>query len=310
MAYGLGVQGLDRERAAHQPAAARDRAGPADPRQEAVGPGGLGPDHAGPHVPVPGRLPGAGQGHHAPVQGRPSSRPRPSSSTAPPIKTAFDTAKGAWEAKYGEGKALVGDPTDRALWPQFLKMISAYFPDPVAGLQPRPRDPADNQDDLDKLRVHIDAIKPVWRKDVAAEWFDQLDPNFKKLMHPLDVARRPPRRGLDHPDRLPPLQPLSHDKTRETWRPTDPKRTDFGPYQFITEKVLTRLNDPAMRLFGVNHVALAWMTLGPRMDHREGKQNNNLASNTVPLLDRASPPAARRGRRSGGGGMSAAAPGR
>ena len=39
----------------------------------------------------------------------------------------------------------------------------------------------------------------------------------------------------------------------------DPKRTDFGPYQFITEKVLRKLNSPSLRLFGVDHIALAWM---------------------------------------------------
>ena len=39
----------------------------------------------------------------------------------------------------------------------------------------------------------------------------------------------------------------------------DPKRTDFGPYQFLTEKVLKKLNSPSLRLFGVDHIALAWM---------------------------------------------------
>ena len=46
VAYGLGVQGLGRGALGHEPAAAGDRAGPADPRQEAVGPGGIGADHA------------------------------------------------------------------------------------------------------------------------------------------------------------------------------------------------------------------------------------------------------------------------
>ena len=27
-------------------------------------------------------------------------------------------------------KPLITDPADRAMWPQFLKMISGYFPDP------------------------------------------------------------------------------------------------------------------------------------------------------------------------------------
>ena len=70
---------------------------------------------------------------------------------------------------------------------------------------------------------------------------------------------------------------------------TDPKRTDFGPYQFITEKVLKKLNSPTLRLFGVNHIALAWMSEDRSGRAKKGLQHNNLASNTVPLLDRATP---------------------
>ena len=45
-------------------------------------------------------------------------------------------------------------------------MISQFFPDPEQDYKLNPQDPAD-QDTIEKLRVHIDAIKPVWRKDVA-----------------------------------------------------------------------------------------------------------------------------------------------
>ena len=71
----------------------------------------------------------------------------------------------------------------------------------------------------------------------------------------------------------------------------DQHRTDFGPYEFITEKVLSRLNDPRIRLFGIHHVALAWMARDPEWTTDKGSQNNNMASRTVPLLDRAAPAA-------------------
>ena len=71
----------------------------------------------------------------------------------------------------------------------------------------------------------------------------------------------------------------------------DPKRTDFGPYQFLTEKVLKKLNSPSLRLFGVDHIALAWMAEDKEWTSEKGSQHNNLASNTVPLLDRAAPAA-------------------
>ncbi len=172
---------------------------------------------------------------------------------------------------------------------QFLKLISGYFPDPVVdyGLDPNL---AENQNTIEKLRVHIDAIKPVWRNDLKTEWFDQLDATFKKLMHPLDVKEPPSGEGWV-------IQLVCHHynpypkKDQRDLGPKDKKHTDFGPYQFITDKVLTKLNEPEIRLFGVNHVALAWMSRDPQWTTEKGSQNNNLASTTVPLLDRAAPPA-------------------
>jgi len=212
------------------------------------------------------------------------------SSRGAALKAAFEKAKGDWDAKYSEGNALIVDPTDRALWPQFLKTISSYFPDPVRDYNLDP-DAPESQDRLEKLRVHIDAIKPIWRNDLKADWFDQLDATYKKLMHPYDVANPPSGEGWV-------IQLVCHHynpypKTREQigLSPKDPKRTDFGPYQFIIDKVLTTLNKPGLRLFGVHHVALAWMARDPEWTSEKGSQNNNLASSTVPLLDRAAPTA-------------------
>ena len=99
-------------------------------------------------------------------------------------KAAFDKAKGELERQVRRGQS----PDHRSLRPRNVASvpedISAYFPDPVQeyGLDP---DAPEDQDELEKLRVHIDAIKPVWRTDLKAEWFDLLDPNFKRLMHPV-----------------------------------------------------------------------------------------------------------------------------
>ncbi len=207
------------------------------------------------------------------------------------IKTALDASKTAWKDKYDEGEALIIDPTYRALWPSFLKTLSGFWPDPVAEYKLNPDDPA-NQETLEKLRVHIDLIKPVWRTDVAAGWFDTLDPKFKRLMHPYDVdtANAPSGEGwivqiaCHHYNPYPSLE-------QQKLPLKDPRRTQFGPYQFITEKVLHKLNSPLLRLCGVSHVALAWMSIDPNWTNEKGSTNNNLASSTVPLLDRAAPPA-------------------
>ena len=219
------------------------------------------------------------------------------------IKTALDAAKTQWKDKYDEGEALIIDPTYRALWPSFLKTISGFWPDPVAEYKLNPDDPA-NQETLEKLRVHIDLIKPVWRTDVAAGWFDTLDPKFKRLMHPYDVdpANAPSGEGwivqiaCHHYNPYPSTEQLKLPLK-------DPRRTQFGPYQFITEKVLHKLNSPLLRLYGVTHVALAWMSIDPSWTSEKGSANNNLASSTVPVLDRAAPPAEAEGGAGGGGGM-------
>ncbi len=200
---------------------------------------------------------------------------------------------------YADGKALVTDPSDRALWPQFLRTISAYFPDPVKEYHLNPDDPS-AQETLEKLRVHIDGIKPVWRTNLQTDWFDQLNPKFKTLMHPYDFDTAPSGEGwvvqiiCHHYNPYPKSKQLALD-------PKDPKRTDFGPYEFITEKVLSKLNSPMLRLFGIHHVALAWMDEERDWTTDKGSQTNNLASNTVPLLDRASPPVADAGAAAGGG---------
>ena len=222
------------------------------------------------------------------------------------IQTAFDKAKGDWTSKYEEGKALIVDPTDRAFWPQFLATISAFFPDPEQEYDLDPNAP-EAQDTLEKLRVHIDAIKPVFRKDVS-EWFTGLDPKFKMLMHPVDAKEGAAPSGegwivqivCHHYN---PYPDLTNPEIRKQldMPSTDRRKTSFGPVQFLTDKVLPKLNLPELRLFGIHHVAVAWMTSEKEWTTEKGKSSNNLSGNTVPLLARASAPAAEGG--GAGGGM-------
>jgi type IV pilus assembly protein PilM len=220
------------------------------------------------------------------------------------LKSAFDKAKGDWQGKFEEGKALIVDPTDRALWPKFLKTLSAFFPDPVAEYRLNPDDPS-VQDELEKLRVHIDAIKPVWRADLKTAWFDLLDPKFKMLMHPYDVANPPADAGWVIQLVCHHYNPYPSRKQMEL-KLDSRERIEFGPYQYITERILSKLNDPTLRLFGVHHIALAWMSHDREWTTEKGSSFNNLASNTVPLLDRAGPPEGAGGA-SGVGGASGGA---
>jgi type IV pilus assembly protein PilM len=208
------------------------------------------------------------------------------------IQSAFDGAKAAWTGKFEEGKALIVDPTDRAMWPQFLKTVSMFWPDPAREYELNPDDPA-AQDTLEKLRVHIDAIKPVWRTNVADDWFGQLDVSLKRLMHPydLDPAHAPSGEGWIVQVICHHYNPYPTTKDQLQYAqvaPKDRRRTDFGPIQFITDKVLPKLNDPRLRLYGVHHVAVAWMTSEKEWTTEKGSSNNYMASSSVPLLPRAS----------------------
>ena len=213
----------------------------------------------------------------------------------------FDTAKGSWEGKNNEGKSLIGNATDRGMWPEFLKVLSGYFPDPVLDYKLDPTKPAD-QPKIEKLRVHIDAIKPVWREDVAADWFSdstKLPDNYKDLMHPYDRANAPSGKGWivqivgHHYNPYP-----SADQARIP--ETSPLRYEFGPLGYLVKKIIPALNEPGLRVYGAHHVALGWFSQDPKWTSEKGAQTNGFASNSVPLLARATPPVAAAGE---GGGM-------
>jgi type IV pilus assembly protein PilM len=204
------------------------------------------------------------------------------------FKKDYETAKGAWTAKNEEGKSLLIEPTNRALWPKFLQVISRYFPDPVRDYEGLNEDDPKDQPTIAKLRVHIDAIKPVYRTDLATEWFDELDPIFKRLMHQYDQDNPPEGEGWV-------IQIVAHhynpfpDAEQGKLPINDPKRYEFGPYEYLTSKVLRKLNSPQLRLFGVTHVAVAWLLTDREWTTEKGLANNNLPENTVPLLDRTAP---------------------
>lgn len=205
------------------------------------------------------------------------------------IKSGLDAAKSEWTSKFEEGKALIIDPSQKGMWPAFLKTISNYLPNPVVDYGLAPDDPK-NEYLIEKLRVHVDKIMPVWREDVAAEWFDEeIKPVYKQLMHPYDAANPPEGAGWI-------VQIVGHHynpypNAEQLRLPVDdPRRVDFGPLEFLVRKVLRNLNSPSLRLYGVTHVALTWHHADKEWTSEKGTANNNLASQTVPLLDRAAPP--------------------
>jgi len=218
----------------------------------------------------------------------------------------YAAAKGEWTKTYEQGKSLVAGSTDRARWPIFLQTLNAHLPDPVRDYKLDPKRP-ENQPILDKLRVHIDAIKPAWRADVGADWFSAEEPIgpgqvAKDLMHAYDREEAPKGEGwiiqlVGHHYNP---RPSAGEQKKAIQNPGAP-RTSFGPYGYLIEKVLPGLMTPELRLYGIKNVTLTWMTTDSSWTNQKGSVTNGLASKTVPLLERASPPADAGGE--GGGPM-------
>ena len=204
------------------------------------------------------------------------------------IKSGLESAQGAWKSKFEEGKALIIDPSNKGMWPAFLKTLSNYLPNPTVDYGLSPDDPK-NEYLIEKLKIHVDKIMPVYRLDLAVDWFDEIEPAFKRLLHPYDAANPPSGEGWI-------VQLVGHhynpDPAAEQIRIPidDPRRVDFGPYEFLVRKVLPKLNSYSLRLYGVSHVDVTWYNVDKEWTSDKGNANNNLASRTVPLLDRAAPP--------------------
>ena len=180
--------------------------------------------------------------------------------------TAYEAAKGEFAAKLAEGKALVSDETSRATWPKFLKVINDHMPDPAAEYHLDPKIPMDVKI-LDRLRVHVDKIKPVLPDPTSnTEWFST---NIERKLQgdiciPLDRKEAPGGRRLDYPDPLPPLQP--DPDRRDTMKlPDSAQRKSFGPYNYIVHQGFARDSPAAdLRALGGHHAALTWMATPTR----------------------------------------------
>lgn len=215
----------------------------------------------------------------------------------------FASAKTAWQTTFDQGKSLVAGATDRAKWPVFLKTINEHLPDPEKEYKLDPNKPFD-QPKLDKLRVHVDAIKPAWRSDLAAGWFNLEPPEgpsqfAKNTMHPIDLATPPTGVGWV-------IQLVGHHynprPSAEELRLPEAKRTEYGPYTYLVRKVLPGLMTPDLRLYGIRYVNLAWMTIDTKWTNEGAVRTNGLASNAVPILDRATAPVTAEASGSGSGG--------
>lgn len=165
-------------------------------------------------------------------------------------QTEFESAKTAFNSTLAEGTALVPDTSMQTFWPTFLKTINSALPDPIAVARALKLDPEapDTQPVIDKIRVHVDAIHPVYMTDVKTGWYDNLPVFSRDLMHPLDRKTPPTGEGWV-------VQLIGH-HYNPSQDPKHPNQLDFGPWYYLLNEIIPRFRIPALRQFGVTHVTL------------------------------------------------------
>ena len=278
-----GRAGAGQERPADEPAAAGDRAGPADPRKKpwALAASALlmlgfsalfisATTGCWPRSSTPQFKAAVEQAKDGHASGRRVSRP------------PTTTAKGEWTGKFDEGKALSSTRPNRGDVAGVPQDDQRLLPRPGRRVQARPGQ-AGQPGQLEKLRVHIDAIKPVWRTDVAASGSTPLDPTLQAADAPLRRGQSARRRGLDRPDRRPPLQPVP---LRRAVQADPDERPEADGVRALSvhhpEDPPQAQRSPNLRLYGVDHVALAWMNSDKDWTSEKGSMTNNLASQHRP----------------------------
>ena len=216
------------------------------------------------------------------------------------------------EAKYDEGKLLITDPSDRAFWPQFLNVISGFFPDPERGIRAgsqrarSPRTPSRNSASTSTPSSRCGAR-------ISSEWFTETRPEVQDA----DASHRRKERAAPtgegwivqlvchHYNPYPDLtnrEPGTAD--------ADPRRTVAGP--------LVRFNSSRIRCYRSSisrapplrrpPIAVAWLDREPSGPPKRGPEQQQPGEQTrCPLLDRASvPPGTGDSGSSGGGAVGGA----
>ncbi len=203
------------------------------------------------------------------------------------FKSDFESAKSAWEGQKEVGDALVVDTTEHARWPGLLATLSRYILNPARDFKLNPNNPKD-QEALDKLRVHIDAIMPVYRTDLDLDWYqdpEAVNDVAKTMMHPFDRVNPPVGEGWV-------VQLVGHHYNPtpvRTAKGAAPDKFDLGPLRHLVIHVLPRLWNPELRSFGIHHATLTYFSKDPKWTTAKEQTTNGLAAN-IPLLERAKPP--------------------
>ncbi len=206
-------------------------------------------------------------------------------------KSSFDSAKSAFESKKSEGELLVEPAASTVDWTDLLMTIDRVLPNPSVDLKLDPNVP-ENQEILQVLRVHIDAIVPRYSNDVAADWYNNLpsDPvDFKDFMHPLDRSTPPSGEGwvvhvVGH-HYNPPRYGMGSEKISDAIKE---KQLALGPIPYLANRVVPRFWYAPLRQKGIHHATLEWVD-EPDFEWETSKLASGPAVPKAPLMPRPTP---------------------
>ena len=217
-------------------------------------------------------------------------------------KAKFAAAKSAWDTTLSQGNALIPDPNPPLNFPEMIRQVELALPDPtIHPVDGRHLDPETLADRfiIDKNRVHIDAIKPVWVADLAKWYADLADPTKPSglLFHPLD-RKVAPAAGEGWV-----IQVIGHHYNPTPLTKEDRATgVDLGPVKFLTRGFLNNLNGAKSRGFGFHHATISWLLPDTKWVGEKGDSAvaSALPAN-VPILPRNTTPTVAA---AGGGGGS------
>ncbi|WP_152051684.1 type IV pilus assembly protein PilM [Tautonia marina] len=214
-------------------------------------------------------------------------------STGDSFKSKYDADLGQFNTLKTKGETLVETSPDGADFKSLFQILSAatYDPRDDPRFQNVDFENPENRRQLELQRVHIDAIRPVYKDDLA-QWFEsspELKSRAKNTMHPYDQENPPEGSGWV-------IELIGHH-----YNPLSLRDQEGGPYLFLTERVLPRFWEIPFRRLGFSHAALAWLLTDATWTSEKALASNSLPT-SAPTL-RHSTPAPTGGGAGGAAGM-------
>jgi type IV pilus assembly protein PilM len=218
-------------------------------------------------------------------------------STGDNFKSKYEADKGQFTTLKTKGETLVETNPDGADFKLLFQILSNAIYDPrddARNFADVDFDSPEGRRQLELHRVHIDAIRPVYKTDLA-EWFNntgELPERTKNTMHPYDKATPPEGSGWV-------IEVIGHH-----YNPFLLQDRNSGPYFFLTQRVLPRFWEIPFRLRGFSHAALRWYLPDSQWTSEKALASNSLPTKAPTLKHSiAAPKAGGDGGRMGGGMM-------